>query len=49
MRYKIVKMNEAQIKNYHPCELCECAQGAFCQYPAECPAGDTEFIKKVYR
>lgn len=49
MRYKIVKMNEAQINKYHPCELCDCARGAFCLYPAECPAGDTEFIKKVYR
>lgn len=49
MRYKKVKMTEAQINKYHPCELCDCAKGAYCLYPAECPASDTEYIKKVYR
>lgn len=49
MRYKIVKMTKEQIKNFHPCDLCECAQGAFCLYPAKCPASETEFIKKVYK
>lgn len=42
-------MTEAQIKKYHPCELCDCARGAYCLYPGECTANDTEYIKKVYR
>lgn len=49
MRYKIIKMTKEEIKNFHPCELCDCAREGFCLYPAECPATDTEFIKKIYK
>lgn len=49
MRYKIVKMTKEEINNFHSCDLCECAQGAFCLYPGECPANENEFIKKVYK
>lgn len=50
MRYKIVKMTKEQMKNFHPCELCDCVQGVFCLYPGKCPAlGEDEFIKKIYK
>lgn len=49
MRYKVVKMKEEEINNFHPCDLCECSQGASCLYPGECPAGENEYIIKVYK
>lgn len=60
MRYKIVKMTKEEVNNFHSCDLCECAHescmqngvklyNGFCDYPGECPAGENEFIKKVYK